>query len=148
MLKVIRRNKIDIEHVKKAIEDLEKFFSRFGKKIIVAYLFGSFALGRYTPLSDIDIAVLFDENLSQEAIKELENDIIDGLIKIFKTDEIDLIVLDNVPLSVKYGVLKTAKIVYCTNIEKTVDFQTEVISKYLDIKSYREEFYREFLKAL
>lgn len=147
-MKVIRRNKIDIEHAKKAIEDLGPFFSAFGDKVVASYLFGSFALGTYTPLSDIDIAVLFDKDLSQEIVEELENEILDGLMKIFKTDEIDLVVLNSAPLSVRYGVLETAKIIYCSNIEKTVDFQTEVVSKYLDIKPYREEFYREFLKSL
>ncbi|ADQ05411.1 DNA polymerase beta domain protein region [Caldicellulosiruptor owensensis OL] len=145
---MIRRNKIDIEYAKKAIEDLGEFFIRFGNKVVVAYLFGSFAMGTYTPLSDIDIAILFDKDLPKEIMEELENDIIDGLVKIFKTDEIDLVVLNHAPLSVRYGVLKTGKIVYCSNIEKTVDFQTDVISKYLDIKPYREEFYREFLKSL
>ena len=145
---MIRRNKIDIEHAKKAIGDLGTFFSRFGDKVVVAYLFGSFAAETYTPLSDIDIAVLLREELSKEAVEELEDEILDGLMKIFKTDEIDLVILNSAPLSVRYGVLKTAKIIYCSNIEKTVDFQTEVVSKYLDIKPYREEFYREFLKSL
>jgi len=147
-LKVIRRNKIDIDHAKKAIGDLETFFSAFGDKIVASYLFGSFAMGTNTPLSDIDIAVLFDKDLSKKIMEELENEILDGLMKMFKTDEIDLVILNHAPLSVRYGVLKTAKMVYCSNIEKTVDFQTEVFSKYLDIKPYREEFYREFLKSL
>jgi len=145
---MIRRNKIDINHAKEVIKDLGAFFSRFGNKVVVAYLFGSFAMGTYTPLSDIDIAILFDMELSKGIVEELENEILDGLMKIFKTDEIDLVILNNAPLSVRYGVLKTGKIVYCSNIEKVVDFQTEVISKYLDIKPYREEFYREFLKSL
>ncbi|WPX08429.1 type VII toxin-antitoxin system MntA family adenylyltransferase antitoxin [Anaerocellum danielii] len=145
---MIRRNKIDIDHAKKAIGDLETFFSVFGDKVVASYLFGSFALGTYTPLSDIDIAVLFDKDLSKKIMEELENEILDGLMKMFKTDEVDLVVLNSAPLSVRYGVLKTAKIVYCSNIEKTVDFQTEVISKYLDIEPYREEFYKEFLNSL
>lgn len=145
---MIRRNKIDIDHTKKAIEDLGPFFSAFGNKVVVSYLFGSFATGTYTPLSDIDIEVLFDKELSQEVVEKLENEILEGLMKIFKTDEIDLIILNRAPLSVRYGVLKTARIVYCSNIEKTVDFQAEVISAYLDIKPYKEEFYREFLKSL
>ncbi|WAM36753.1 type VII toxin-antitoxin system MntA family adenylyltransferase antitoxin [Caldicellulosiruptor acetigenus] len=145
---MIRRNKIDIEHAKKAIEDLGAFFSRFGDKVVVAYLFGSLAMGTYTPLSDIDIAVLLAKGLSREIMEELENEILEGLMKIFKTDEIDLVVLNSAPLSVRYGVLKTAKIIYCSNTEKTVDFQTEVVSKYLDIKPYREEFYKEFVKSL
>lgn len=147
-LKVIRRNKIDIDHTKKAIEDLGAFFSRFGDKVVASYLFGSLAMGTYTPLSDIDIAVIFDRGLPKKVVEELENEIFDGLMKIFKTDEIDLVVLGSAPLSVRYGVLKTAKIVYCSNTEKTVDFQTEVVSKYLDIKPYREEFYKEFVKSL
>ncbi|WP_207180779.1 type VII toxin-antitoxin system MntA family adenylyltransferase antitoxin [Anaerocellum diazotrophicum] len=145
---MIRRNKIDIDHAKKVIKDLGAFFSRFGNKVVAAYFFGSFAMGTYTPLSDIDIAILFDKELSKTIVEELENEILDGLMKMLKTDEIDLVILNHAPLSVRYGVLKTGKIVYCSNTEKMVDFQTEVISKYLDIKPYREEFYREFLKSL
>lgn len=130
-LKVIRRNKIDIDHTKKAIEDLGAFFSRFGDKVVASYLFGSLAMGTYTPLSDIDIAVIFDRGLPKKVVEELENEIFDGLMKIFKTDEIDLVVLGSAPLSVRYGVLKTAKIVYCSNTEKRLTFKQRLFQSIL-----------------
>ncbi len=58
-------------------------------------------MGTYTSLSDIDIAVLFDEGLSKETMGKLENDIIEELIRIFKIYEINLIVINSAPLSVR-----------------------------------------------
>lgn len=119
---MIRRNKIDIDYIKKVIEDLGVFFSRFGDKVVVVYFFGLFVVGIYIFFFDIDIVVLFDRGFFKKVVEEFENEIFDGFMKIFKIDEIDFVVLGSVFLFVRYGVLKIVKIIYCNNVEKMVDF--------------------------
>lgn len=124
--------------VKSLLED-------YNSRVIAAYLFGSCHTGRMTPLSDIDIAILFDEKLSSQEIESMENEIYIKLTNVLGTDEVDLIVLNRAPLSVKFGVLKDKEIIYFSNKEKVVDFQCNVVSEYLDFKPIRDGINREFL---
>jgi len=71
------------------------------KDVIFAYLFGSMALGTFKPLSDIDIAVY----LKKRKLSEKRLEIIGDLADIFKTDEIDLVVLNTAPLSLQMRVM-------------------------------------------
>lgn len=70
--------------------------------ILFAYLFGSLASGRFGPSSDIDIAVY----LKKKNISEKRLQIIGDLADIFKSDEIDLLVLNTAPISLQMSVLK------------------------------------------
>lgn len=76
------------------------------KDVLFACLFGSMASETCNPLSDIDIAVYLKKgNLSE---KRLE--LIGDLADIFKTDEIDLVILNTAPLSLRMRILKQRKI--------------------------------------
>ena len=77
------------------------------KDISFAYLFGSFAKDRATPLSDVDIAVyLINEKASD---KRLE--IIGDLIDILKTNRFDLVILNTAPLSLKMRIIKARRVI-------------------------------------
>lgn len=64
------------------------------------------------------------------------------------TDEIDLVCLNKAPLSVQYGVIKDKEILYYYDKQKVVDYETSVITKYLDIKYMRDFLNFEFLKKV
>jgi len=76
------------------------------KDIFFAYLFGSLASGILRPLSDIDIAVY----LKKKNISEKRLQIIGDLADILKTDEIDLLVLNTAPISLRMSVLKQRRV--------------------------------------
>jgi len=61
--------------------------------VLFAYLFGSLSKGRPSPLSDVDVAVFLREGDLSE--KRLE--ILGHLMKILKTDEVDLVILNTPP---------------------------------------------------
>lgn len=52
-------------------------------------------------MSDVDIALLFHHDLSDEQVDKLELSIWQKLTAILRTDEIDLLVLNNAPLSIR-----------------------------------------------
>lgn len=120
----------------------------YKSSVIAGYLFGSCRTGSMTPLSDIDIAILFDEKLSSEEIENMKNEIYAKLIEALGTDEVDLIVLNRAPLSVRFGVLKDKEIIYFSDKEKVVDFQCDVVSEYLDFKPIRDGINKEFLSMM
>ena len=70
--------------------------------IVFAYLFGSYAEGKQTHLSDIDIAVYmkYDKQAFDQKLG-----ILNDLTKILETEEIDLVILNKAPISLLRKIL-------------------------------------------
>jgi uncharacterized protein len=73
--------------------------------IVFAYLFGGLAKGRIGPLTDVDLA-LYLKDLKQ--IDYLE--IFGHISEILGTDEIDLVILNQAPLSLAGRILQSRKV--------------------------------------
>jgi len=102
-----------IRHSKlpKDISDRIKYASQYLEKrkdVIFAYLFGGLAKGDATPLSDVDIAVYLDEGVD---CIEAKLDILEDLIDILNTDEIDLIVLNQSSLALSMNVIRNNRLI-------------------------------------
>lgn len=102
-----------IRHSKlpKDISDRIKYASQYLEKrkdVIFAYLFGGLAKGDATPLSDVDIAVYLDEGVD---CIEAKLDILEDLIDILNTDEIDLIVLNQSSLPLSMNVIRNNRLI-------------------------------------
>jgi len=110
-------------------------FIRGQEYIKLAYLFGSVAKGKEGKLSDVDIAIFFDESLSKKEIFNLQLKLMSELTSILKTDKIDLIVMNNAPLLLKYNIIKHGKILK-DEIETKVMVESRILSDYLDMKYY------------
>lgn len=110
-------------------------FIRGQEYIKLAYLFGSVAKGKEGKLSDVDIAIFFDESLSKREIFNLQLKLMSELTSILKTDKIDLIVMNNAPLLLKYNIIKHGKILK-DEIETKVMVESRILSDYLDMKYY------------
>ncbi len=80
------------------------------KLVKLAYLFGSVAEGKEGKLSDVDLAVFLDESLSKKERFNLQLKLMSELTSILKTDRIDLTVMNNAPLLLKYNIIKHGKI--------------------------------------
>jgi uncharacterized protein len=102
-----------IRHSKlpKDISDRIQYASQYLEKrkdVIFAYLFGGLAKGAATPLSDVDIAVYLDEGVD---CIEAKLDILEDLIDILNTDEIDLIVLNQSSLPLSMNVIRNNRLI-------------------------------------
>ena len=103
-------------------------YLRSREDVQFAYLFGSYAKGKITPLSDVDIAVyLSGSNFSQ---KRLE--ILGGLIEVLKTDEIDLVILNTAPLPLKIRILRNRKLLVDRTPLVRHAFESTTMRVYLD----------------
>lgn len=71
-----------------------------------AYLFGSMARGTDGPLSDVDIAVYIDSDDPETPL-----DIIGHLNNILQTDEVDLVILNTAPLTLKGKILESREVI-------------------------------------
>jgi len=110
-------------------------FMRGQEYIKLAYLFGSVAKGKEGKLSDVDIAVFLDESLNKKEIINLQLKVISELTSILKTDRVDLIVMNNAPLLLKYDIIRYGKILK-DDKETKIKVESGVLSDYLDMKYY------------
>jgi hypothetical protein len=104
--------------------------------LIFGYIFGSYAKDRISLLSDVDIAVYMDDKIKDRFDKRL--DLIDMITRILKTDEVDLIVLNDAPLSMVFQVLKTKKLLFSKDDAKRIEFEVRAIKNYLDTEILRK----------
>ncbi len=114
----------------------------------LAYLFGSAASGKAGKLSDIDIAVMLDESLGKKEGFDLQLRLISDISSILKTDKIDLVVINDAPLSLKFEIIKANHPLFVRDRAEKVDFEQRVMSRYLDRRYYEKRAASEFLKKV
>jgi predicted nucleotidyltransferase len=113
-----------------------------------AYLFGSQARGVAGLLSDIDIAVFFDETNAYEGkTYGLECELIPGLERILGRP-VDLVVLNKASVFLRYQVLKEGELLFCSSEEARIKFHEETIRLHLDFLPFRTVQNRYLKKRL
>lgn len=140
---MIKFSKIKVD-VKNYLPDLPALFQK-RDEVIAAYLFGSYASDTVGPLSDVDIAVLFDEGSD---IDRIYLKLCVEVSKALHTDEVDLLILNKAPITLKYKVLKEGKLLFCRDEVKRIRFQVKVINDYIDTKPLRDMYNRELFKRI
>ncbi len=114
----------------------------------LAYLFGSVAKGKAGKLSDVDIAVLLDESLNKKQRFDLQLELISDVSGLLKTDKIDLVVINEAPLSLKFEIIKANYPLFVRDRMEKIDFEQMVMSRYLDRRYYEKRASSEFLKKV
>lgn len=107
---------------------------RVEPKVKFAYVFGSRALGAAGPLSDLDIAVYFDERVDRFDVKAA---LTERLVRALGVEKVDLVVLNRVSTGLGYSVISTG-IVVKESKARRVEFETSVLKEYLDFAPFRE----------
>jgi len=120
---------------------MEKIFKKYG--ITAAYLFGSQASGKTHAKSDVDIAVRFSKKLTLKKTLLLANE----LSTIFKK-EIDIVDLDNAPLSLQFRIFKARKLLYAKNPKEEASKRAKSACLYFDYKYYFDRFAKFEMKRI
>lgn len=107
-------------------------------------LFGSYAIGKPTALSDLDIAYFTISELSFDQELELAC----FFNRTLHTDEIDLVGFYKAPLSLQYKILCEGKIVFSVNPVEIADLKERVFPLYFDFSFYRIEYRRTMKQGL
>ncbi|NLX91876.1 MAG: nucleotidyltransferase domain-containing protein [Firmicutes bacterium] len=115
--------------------------------ILLGYLFGSQATDKAGPLSDVDIAVLLKSTSKKELFaKRLV--LLREFTKIFAANDIDLVILNEAPIALKYNILKNSKPLYIFDENLHFQLVQETISQYLDFKPVLEYHYKSLQKRI
>lgn len=108
-------------------------------EITAAYLFGSTATGRTHTQSDIDIGILLKAGYKQAPL--YPSKLARTISKIIASKkEPDVRILNNASPRFLFQVIKNGKLIISKNEKKRVQFETNAISQYLDIKPFYEEY--------
>lgn len=127
-------------------QKLRDFFTK-NEYVNLAYLFGSTVRGEANCLSDIDIAVLFDDTLLQNEAFDLQLELMNGLTGLLKTDNVDLVVLNDSPLLLTYNIIRNG-IILKSDEPLRVKFETKIMSRYLDERYHIQRHAKESLKRI
>lgn len=113
--------------------------------VLFAYLFGSQATGNVTPMSDVDIAVYFDEHLSSTEQFRLRLQLIGVLGEVLQRNDVEVAVLNDEAIVLHYEVVNTGKLIFSRSDEVQIEFFVRSIREYFDTEPLRA-FFREKMK--
>lgn len=100
--------------------------------ILFALMFGSFAKGEPTPLSDLDIGIFTEREIdlfqTGEIIFELET---------LANRKVDLVILNDLPVThplLAFNIVAGHKLLFCSNTKAYSDFKTKSLLFYFDFQ--------------
>lgn len=111
-------------------------------EVRLAYLFGSQASGKANRLSDVDVAVLTDPSRVKKNLPYgYKAEICTDLMKLLKTNRVDLVLLNSAPPFLRHQVFKTGKPLFIRDHPARIRFETETLTRYLDVKPLLQSHY-------
>jgi hypothetical protein len=113
--------------------------------VAVAYLFGSHARGQAGPLSDVDIAILLSDQPNADVGFEARLDIIGRVMTQLQRNEVDVTILNQAPLTVRYRVAREGQVLFCRDHDARIAFTAQTVMAYLDFQPMLKTFERATL---
>jgi len=120
----------------RALAETREAFAR-RPEVLVAYLFGSHARGKPTPVSDVDFAVLLSETVPRESYLDYRIALTQELSRIVRSDEVQVVILNQAPPLLAYKVIVEGRPLLCREELARLRFRTDATRRYLDTKPLR-----------
>lgn len=130
----------------KKLPDLRKIFQK--NQVVLAYLFGSQVRGITGKLSDVDIAVLFDEKVFSRRSLDALLELIGDLKKSLKKENIDVIPLNNASPAMKYQAVILGRQIYTQDSKQAFEFEKKVLQEYEDTAFLRQVYYQHMKERI
>ncbi|MCL5045328.1 MAG: nucleotidyltransferase domain-containing protein [Actinobacteria bacterium] len=111
-------------------------------RILAAYIFGSYGTPDQTPLSDVDLAVLFEEGVKVSLDDELA--LSAALSSIAREDDLNLIILNKAPVDLQFKVISTGRPLFRRDSLRVADFVERVLKLYGDFGVDLAQFNRDY----
>ena len=125
------------------LEDVSKILAGL-KEVGVAYIFGSFL--EKEEFNDIDVALLLFENLDPYQSLKFSLKVAGKLERqISPRFEFDVKILNSSPIELQFEVIRKGRIIFSRDEFSRIDYESEVISTYLDLKYMYDLIDKEFL---
>jgi uncharacterized protein len=113
--------------------------------LAAAFLFGSYGTADQTPLSDLDLAVLFrpGEVPTPSAVLDLQAQ----LERVLAEEDVSLTLLNGASPLFQFKVLATGRSLCCVDEVALADFTAEVLSRHADFRIAHDRFLAEYYEA-
>ena len=118
------------------------------RDIVALYAFGSLTTGDLKPLSDLDFGILVSGRLDKQKRFDKHLDLLGKFNEILKTDEVDLVMMNDAPMRFSHNIIKSGKLIYCQNKTELSEFIEKTVKLYLDFRFFRDAFDNTFLKGI
>jgi len=115
--------------------------------LIAFWLFGSFARGEATPVSDVDLAYLPDETLQGDALESFEMALYNDIVNTLHTDEFSLVNLRHVSAYFAFQVINEGRLLFCRDGRIVSELAESVYNQSPDISYLRHEGNADFLEG-
>lgn len=112
---------------------------------VAAYLFGSSTETGRRVKGDVDIAVLLAPRAARRPVKA-QVEILADLRRLLGRNDVDVVILNNAPLLLRFEVLRNKKLIFERDIQKRVDFEVLSELKYFDW-SPMQKFFSDDLRT-
>ncbi len=133
---------IDIEPCMGALADC----FRRAEGLAAVYLYGSYGTPYQTPLSDVDLALVYRSDAVPTFRAEIE--MVGCILEAVREDDVSATVLNRAPAPFQFRVLSTGRLIYCSDRLALADFVERVLNAYGDYVTDYERFLREYDAAL
>jgi uncharacterized protein len=122
--------------------DINRIVDYFERKaeISALYIFGSAAKGRETAESDIDIAVLINDQKKGRRTYETLKKIYYAASPKLSSQPVQIVILNMAPPFLKYRIIKTGKVLFDKNRRLRVRLTANTIMEYFDYKPIEDIF--------
>ncbi|MGB4301948.1 MAG: HepT-like ribonuclease domain-containing protein, partial [Acetomicrobium sp.] len=138
---------LDFDFILKQLQRAPDALMPYRKEVAALLLFGSASRDEVTPLSDIDLAVLYREGLSEWEMFKIHSNLYLDLSRLMHTDDFDLVNLNVAPLTLQFSAIEDKVILVLYDPQALVDFQAKVLGAYLDFYPILREYYKRLIGA-
>lgn len=114
-----------------SIEDILKAYFPKYKEVLCVYLFGSIAVGKQRPSSDVDLAILFDFRVPESDYAQRQLTFMDEISRLLDRN-VDVVVLNRTSSFLKFHVIQVGKRIYERSDRAEHHFEAYTIAEYLD----------------
>lgn len=116
--------------------------------VVAASLIGSQATGRAGPLSDVDVGVWTEPNLSRDQQHELSLRLLNAACDALGTSEVDLVVLNHAPPLLRHRAMRDGVRVIERDHSERVRLETRALLDYLDTAPLRATIARNMQRRI
>ncbi len=115
-------------------------------EVQLVYIFGSYVSKSYGIEPDIDIAVLTAQPSNLDTYDDLYRLFSDYFSDEHK--EVDIAFLDTAPLSLKFDVVTSGRLLYEETAGSSLDYKEKIMKEYLDFRFHQNRFEEALLEAI
>ncbi len=131
--------------VSEHLDDLQAALRRV-PHLVAVYLYGSYGTAAQTPLSDVDLALLFGD---VHVPTPEEHVALIGLVtETLREDDVSVTVLNRAPLAFQHRILEQGRLLVLTDEIAHADFVERTITRYSDFAIDEARFFEEYDRAL